>query len=54
MTKLSDKISQPEKALERLARDLLAIAKMAMPDTYFVNDRRCQHARYVLKTVKKL
>lgn len=33
----------------QLAKDLLAIAKLAMPDTYYATDSRCQRARRVLQ-----
>lgn len=32
----------------RLARDLLSIARLAMPDTYYATDSRCRRARRVL------
>ena len=37
-----------------LAKDLLAIAKLAMPDTFYATDSRCQHARESLARLKKL
>lgn len=36
------------KEIVKLAKGLLAIAKTAMPDSYFENDRRCQFARKML------
>ena len=35
--------------LAALAQGLLEIAKVAMPDTYFATDSRCQRARQVLE-----
>lgn len=32
----------------QLAQDLLEIAELAMPDTYFQTDSRCQRARLIL------
>jgi hypothetical protein len=37
----------------KLARDLLEIARHAMPGTFFQSDSRCQHARRVLERFKK-
>lgn len=33
----------------RVARDLLSIAEIAMPDTYFETDSRCKRARAFIK-----
>lgn len=38
--------------MRQLAQGLLEIAEMAMPDTIFQTDRRCQLARRVLSTMK--
>ena len=40
--------------VEKLAKDLLRIAKVAMPDSYYATDRRCQHARQVLRSIGRL
>ncbi len=40
--------------VERICKGLLAIAKIAMPDTYYATDRRCQRARRMLQHLGKL
>lgn len=37
--------------IRTLAQSLLDIAEVAMPDTYFATDTRCQLARAVLATL---
>lgn len=39
--------------IRRLARNLLRIAELAMPDTYFTTDSRCRYARAMLTKHKK-
>lgn len=41
-------------ATHKLAKGLLEIAELAMPDTYFQSDSRCKLARKMLKQLKKL
>jgi hypothetical protein len=43
------RLQKAEEPVEvRLAKDLLIIAYLAMPTSFFVSDSRCQHAREVL------
>ena len=39
--------------IKKLATDLLAIAELAMPDTFFASDSRCKFARKSLKNIEK-
>ena len=56
MKKKSIADSDPEEWMAtacKLARDLLEIAELAMPTTYFNSDSRCKFARNALKKMKQ-
>jgi hypothetical protein len=50
----SFKLPSEYKAAERVAKGLLSIAKLAMPDTFYASDSRCQAARRLLNHLGKL
>jgi len=47
-------LSGDEPRLLRMARDLLSIAKLAMPDTYYQSDSRCKRARKIIKELTEM
>lgn len=48
------KLPNEHKTAEQVAKGLLSIAKLAMPDTYYATDSRCQKARRMLNHLGKL